>query len=129
MKKMWKGKFPKNARALFNTRVVGQVVNNKKVVLPTRLRGEFSYASPTNRDRNGIHSLNWKIHVVHTCPPFDSPEMPPEHTIVIEADIQSTSKNKRKIDNVIKQRILTSCGDDNMKYSHKYVNPALCLYV
>ena len=94
-----------------------------------RLKGKLSHAFPTNRNRNGIYSLNFNIHVVDTCSPFDGPEIPPEHTIVIEADIHSTSKNKRKIDNVIKQRNLTLCGDDNVKYGHKHVDPALCLYI
>ena len=55
--------------------------------------------------------------------------MPPEHTIVIEADIQSTKKSKKRVDNVLRHRIFTSYGSANAKCGNKYVDPALCLYV
>ena len=62
---------------------------------------------------------------------FDSKELPPEHTIVVKLEIFSTADSKRNmnIDNVLRHRIITTCGDDNVKYGTQKVDPVLCLYV
>ena len=66
-----------------------------------------------------------------THPPFDSDEFPPRHTIVTEADIFCTNKEKRhvKVNSVLRHRIVTTCGNDNVKYGTQQMDPALCLYV
>ena len=127
MKRMWNNDLSKKDRKLFNTRVVG----NNNLKLPSTFEGDACYACPSNRERNAISAGNFEMHILNTHPPFDSLEAPPEHTIVIEADIRST-KSKQKnvtIDNVLRHRIITTCGDDNVKYGNKHVDPALCLYI
>ena len=42
--------------------------------------------------------------------------------------MQSTRRSKRKIDNVLRTRIITTCGNSNVEQGHKHVDPALCLY-
>ena len=58
---------------------------------------------------------------------------PPQHTIIIEADIQS-SKRKRgeetPMTHFLRQRIISSCGDAKVikTSDKKHIDPALCLY-
>ena len=127
MKRMWNNNLSKKDRKLFNTRVVG----NNNLKLPSTFEGDACYVCPSNQEHNAISAGNFEMHILDTHPPFDSLEAPPEHTIVIEADIRST-KSKQKnvtIDNVLRHRIITTCGDDNVKYGNKHVDPALCLYI
>ena len=127
MKEMWHGDLSKKNWKLFNTRVVGK--NN--LVPPSTFSGGVCYACPSNRERNAISAGNFERHILDTHPPFHSLEAPPEHTIVIEAEIRSTKSKKRNvtIDNVLRHKIITTCGDDNVKYGTKHVDPALCLYI
>ena len=70
--------------------------------------------------------------MLDTHPPFHSLEASPEHTIVVEVEIRSTKSKQKKnvtIDNVLRHKIITVCGDDNIKYATKHVDPALCLYI
>ena len=54
---------------------------------------------------------------------------PPDHTIIIEANIHSSDKEKSvRLDNFWRHRILTTCGDDRVSRGDKKVDPALCLY-
>jgi hypothetical protein len=57
-------------------------------------------------------------------------ENPPNHTIIIEANIVANKKEKSiKIDNFWRHWILSTCGDANVKRGWgKNVDPALCLY-
>jgi hypothetical protein len=61
-----------------------------------------------------------------------SNDLPPDHTIVIKGDFQTSTKKKAsslKVTNTLCHRILTTCGDDNITYgSHKHADPVLCLY-
>jgi calcineurin-like phosphoesterase family protein len=60
-----------------------------------------------------------------------SDTLSPDHTIVIEGDFQTSTKNKSsllRVTNTLRHHILTTCGDNNIKYgSHKHVDPILCL--
>ena len=87
MKNMWKLDLSTKARKRINTRVVGK--NN--LILPSTFEGDAAYACHTNKERNAISAANFRQHVLNTHPNFDGPhsEYPPEHTIVIEADIRS----------------------------------------
>ena len=132
--RMWAGDLNRGDRLWLNERVVGskQVPN-----LPDDFgERDACYACPTNKERNAISAGNFKRHVMKTCPDISSAALPPEHTVVIEADIRSTkqtNKNKKThqtIGGSIRHRILTSCGDASvMTSSNKHVDPALCLYV
>jgi len=127
MKRMWLNYLTKKDRKLINTRVVEE--NGLK--LPSTFLGDACYACPSNREQNAISGGSFERHILSTHPSFESQELPPEHTIVIEADIRSTRSKQKNvtIDNVLRHRICTTCGDDNVKYGNKHVNPALCLYI
>lgn len=69
-------------------------------------------------------------HNSHVKLPNSETEHPPDHTIIIEANITANEKEKSiKIDNFWRHRILSTCGDANVKRGRgKCVDPALCLY-
>jgi hypothetical protein len=56
---------------------------------------------------------------------------PPEHTIIIEADIRSSVAKRThwKIMEHLRWRIITTCGDADVMAGTKQLDPALCLYV
>ena len=58
--------------------------------------------------------------------------LPPDHTIIIEGHFQTKSTNRfqaQKIRNVIRHRIMTTCGDNDIEYDNrKKADPTLCLY-
>jgi hypothetical protein len=54
---------------------------------------------------------------------------PPDHTIIIEANIHRSDKEQLvMVDNFWRHRILTTCRDDRVMRGDKQVDPALCLY-
>jgi hypothetical protein len=61
-----------------------------------------------------------------------SDALPPDHSLVIEGDFHSTTKNKSSslmVTDTLCHHVLTTCGDNSIKYgSHKHVNPILCIY-
>ena len=82
--------------------------------------------------------FSWKpgnnhIHVTQTSYlklQHSETEQPPDHTIIIEANITANEKEKSvKIDNFWRHRILSTYWDANVNCGRgKHVNPALCLY-
>jgi hypothetical protein len=56
---------------------------------------------------------------------------PPEHTIIIAADIRSSvaKGTHRKIKEHLRHRRITTCGDADTMAGTKHIDPALCLYV
>ena len=128
LKRMWNGDLTRQDRELINTRVIGK----NGLTLPPSFKGkDVCYACPTNVERNAISASNFRNHVMKTHPHVNNNELPPDHTIIIEADIKSSSskRSKQKIDNVLRHRIITSCGDAQVKVGTKKIDPALCLYV
>ena len=111
-----------------------RVITRTDVDLPKNIASnvDWSYACPTNRERNAIFPGTFRQHVLDTHPTALSYDLPPDHTIVVEGDFQTSPKKKAsclKVNNTLCHRILTTCGDDNITYgSHKHVDPALCLY-
>jgi len=125
---MWTGELSKKDREIINTRVIGK----NGLELPNACDGDVCYACPTNVERNAISAPSFEKHVMETHPCVNNELMPPDHTIIIEAGIQSSMSKKttQKIDNVLRHRILTSCGGANVKVGKsKKIDPALCLYV
>jgi hypothetical protein len=57
--------------------------------------------------------------------------MPPDHTLIIEANISSSvsKRSRQKIDRHLKNRTLTSCSDADVMSGTKHIDPALCLYI
>jgi len=130
MKRFWKNDLTTDERNTLNS----QEVDGEKVVLPDVLSStkDWSYACPYNKERNAISSGIFKRHVEMTHPKITDEELPPDHTIIIEGHFELGSPGKRgsrKIRKVIRHRIVTSCGDNDIEYgSRKKADPALCLY-
>ena len=128
LSRMWNGDLTKEDREKINTRVIGE----NGLTLPSSFGNKDACnASPTNKERNAISAGNFKQLVITTHPHVNENRLPPDHTIIIEADIKSSSskRSKQKIDNVLRHRIITSCGDAQVKVGTKHIDPALCLYV
>ena len=131
---MWKGELKRKDREWLNQRVVG---SGHVHSLPKTFENlDVCYACPYNIERNSIVAGNFRNHVIETHPSIESSDIPPYHTIIIEADITSTNKKgngnniNRNIGGALNHRIVTTCGDANcMTGNKKHVDPALCLYI
>ena len=84
--RFWRDDLSEDDRKLLNTRVVGPKENIK--ALPSTFSGSVRYACAKNKERNGIQAGIFNNHLQSTHPAADSEDLPPEHTIIIEADIQ-----------------------------------------
>jgi len=133
LQRMWAGDLTKNDRKLLNERVIG---SEQVPVLPHEFTGlDAVYACPKNTERNSISAGNFKRHVLKTHPNVDSLQDPPNHTLIVEANIKSSKSRKNgpkqhHIGGALRHRILTTCGDAKVLTSSKrHVDPALCLYV
>jgi hypothetical protein len=95
------------------------------------LQGDTCYACLTNNERNSIQASIFKKHILATHPSINSNLNPLEHTIIIEADINSSAaKNThQKIKEHLRNRIITTCGDADVMAGTKHIDPALCIYV
>ena len=114
-------------REKINTRVIGASSDNG-VQLPTD--PDACYACPTNKERNGITAGTFKKHILATHPTVDSDELPPDHTLMIEASIR---RKRRKVAQAIHDTIVTLLGDDDIKsteFSSKgaKIDPLLRMY-
>jgi hypothetical protein len=83
-----------------------------------------------NKEQNAIQAAIFQKHINATHLTITSNEMPPDHTLIIKANITSSlSKNSNQtVDNHLCHRIITSCGDANAMMGTKHINPVLCLY-
>ena len=124
----WSGDLTQEQRRLINSRVIGS--NNLKP--PNSLGNDGCYACPTNKERNSISAGIFRKIINANNPSKDSDDLPPTNTIIIESTFGvSTSKNglTKRINNTLRHRILTTCGDADIEYSgSKKADPALCLY-
>ena len=130
LRRMWEGDLPREDREWINER------HGLKLPKSNEFRDlDVVYATPTNRERNAITAGNFRDHVQKTCPSFNTPDdiLPPDHTIIIEADILSSATKKQakynqRIAGSMRHRILTTCGDANCSSGTRRIDPALCLY-
>ena len=124
----WSGDLTQEQRRLINTRVIG--TNN--LTPPNDLGYDGCYACPTNKERNSVSAGIFKKITNANNPNKDSDDAPPTNTIIIESTFGvSTRKNgsARRINNTLRHRILTTCGDADIEYSgNKKADPSLCLY-
>ena len=83
------------------------------LMLSCYFQGDICYAYPTNKERNAIQKALFRKHINTTHPSITSNKLPPNHTLIIEANISSSvsKKSKHKIDRHLKNCILTTCGD------------------
>ena len=82
LKRMWDGSFTREDCNKINQRVLGSKVQLPKVDVDA----DISYACWKNSERVSIHASTFQKHVPN-FPLVDNDENPPEHTVVIEADI------------------------------------------
>ena len=126
---MWRSESTKEDIELINSRVVGQ----NDVELPEiNADDDISYACSTNVQRNAISAKIFREHILDgSFPTIDTDELPPEHTIIIEADIQSnTSKGGTTCVNCeIRDRMIATCGDASIDTAcGKLVDTCLRIY-
>ena len=130
LKRFWAGDLTREDRDLINSRKV----NGTTVKIPDILscKEDWSYACPYNKERNAITASIFKKHVENTHPMAGSHENPPQHTLIIEGYFQTKPTNdthSERVRNVIRHRIVTSCGDNDIEYGNrKKADPSLCLY-
>ena len=126
-------------RLKINNRIVG--LNGLKLP-PITSESDIAYSCPKNIDRNIIQTELFQKHI-HYFPSVSSDELPPEHTIVIEAHISKAGKKKKNnsnsnsnnetppsipVNNVISHRIYTRCGDADVLCDKKHIDPAIKFY-
>jgi len=127
--RLWRDDLTREDREKINTRVVG---GQDGVTLPSTFDGDVVYACSTNKERNAIQAGIFHDHILTTHPKISSPDLPPDHTIIIEAVIQSSKskKSSSSIGSFTRNRIIQTCGDaDCIVNETKYIDPALRLYV
>ena len=135
---MWEGIFTQQDCNAINERLIGT-----RVHLPIAENDDdISYACWKNSERVSIHASTFQNHI-RDFPLVDSYEDPPEHTVVIEADVRKAPKHKRKskkpaleesplpakLTSRLCNKIYAKCGDSDMKDQQKNIDPALKLYV
>jgi hypothetical protein len=104
--------------------------NYDLLILSCYFEGDACYACPTNKECNSIQKALFQKHINTTHPRKTSNKLPPNHTLIIEANISSSvsKKSQHKIDRHLKNHILTTCGDADVMSGTKHTDPALCLY-
>ena len=145
--RIWQGELSDEDRLKINNRMVGL---NGVELPPINSDSDIAYSCPINYDRNLIQTELFQKHI-QNFPSVSSDEPPPEHTVVIEAHISKTTrKRKRKrnnnnrnssnnnsetpsysyipVNNVIRHRIYTRCGDADVLCQTKHIDPALKFY-
>jgi hypothetical protein len=106
-----------------NSRIIGR--NGLK--LPKELDGDNCYATRRNDERNSITAGIFREHLRQTHPLSSSEELPPDHTIMVEANVQPTVKNQDYNHGRMLRRVL-ELGDDKVRMDRKHVDPCLRIY-
>ena len=88
LKQICTGQVTQNDIDRINTRVV----RRNGLSLPKTIGGNTCYACPCNDERNAITAGIFDEHLRKTHPTKESNELPPEHTLIVEADIQPLHK-------------------------------------
>ena len=108
------------------------MIGTNNLTPPNDLGYDGCYACPTNKERNSVSAGIFKKITNANNPNKDSDDSPPTNTIIIESTFGvSTRKtgSARRINNTLRHRILTTCGDADIEYSgNKKADPSLCLY-
>jgi hypothetical protein len=127
--RMWRGEFTKEECDEINKRLIGK--NN--VILPCFAENDdVAYACYTNSERTTVHATLFEKHIAN-FPTVSSDEPPPEHTVILEADILKAPKRRPKkkntsTDNVtlrgriterIRNLIYAKCRDTDMQAEKK----------
>jgi len=104
-----------------------ELENYDLYLLSCYFEGDACYACPTNKERNSIQKALFQKHINTTHPSITCKELPPNHTLIIEANISSSvsKKSQHKNDRQIKKRKQKKFGDAHVMYGTKHKDPAL----
>ena len=97
-----------------------QVVDENGVSLPEEIEDSvICYACPFNKQRNATLSGIFHGHLIGgQFLPIDSIELPPDHTVLVEADIQSSTLSGNsgtlRVSREMRDRIISTCGDSHI---------------
>ena len=133
--RMWKGSATKEDFDVINSRLIGA----KCAVPHVEYESDLAYACPYNMQRSAIQASMFQRHI-HSFPSIDDDELPPTHTIIIEAEMYKGKKGKPrdkmmvpdvnlKLNSKVCERIYSNLSDHELRESTKLVDPALKLYV
>jgi len=157
LKRMWNGDLTSEDRKKINTRVIGyqglklpttfkgtnftfikrkrylnciHFTHSLNIFYYCAYKGEACYACPTNKERNSIQKAIFRQHIQATHPSVTTNDLPPSHTLIIEAHITSSNSKKiqQKVDKNLRNQIITTCGDADVMVGTKHIDPALCVY-
>ena len=126
LKRLCEGSLTQEDIDVLNSRVLGA----NGVKLPKSLPGDTCYATPTNKERNSISAGMFDQHVRETHPRILRSELPPKHTLIIEADMTTSGRygTRKGISRSMRNRIL-ELGDDDVRFDRtKPVDPCLKCY-
>lgn len=132
MRRIWQGNLTEDDIDYINQRLVG----TNGVELPTVEKDDdLTYACPYNKQRNSVTNGIFERHLQSgDFPDVASEDLPPQHTIIIEADLQSnnTSGNgggTTRIRPLVREKILQNCGDaDVVVGNSKRIDPCLKVF-
>ena len=92
---------------------------------------DIAYACWKNSERVSIHASVFQNHI-KDFPSVDSSDLPPEHTIVVEADIRKAPKRRKsqktfseetplpaRVTTELRNKIYAQCGDIEIKDKYK----------
>ena len=155
--KMWSGRFTKDDCDIINQRVIGARIHHinglesegstdrcsdiHRVKLPDLdTEDDIAYACHTNAEKTAIHASTFQKHIAD-FPAVGSEHLPPQHTLIVEADLMRAPKTKPKkgkksaedmypvrVTQHNCEKIYSRCGDCDMVDQTKFVDPALKLY-
>lgn len=120
LKRMRLGETTMNDRKEINKRVI----NKKTGVIPPEDEQNLCYACPTNKERNGVAAGTSQQNILATHPEINSDELPPYHTLMVEAKIQKGGAKGKKVSQSIHDTIVTSLGDDDIKSTNFHCKDA-----
>lgn len=131
MRNFWQGNPTVQDVDYINEREVGQ----NGVELPEEEPdSDITYACPFNKQRNAISAGMFSKHIQSGgFPTVDMDDLPPDHTIIVEADIGSSSTagndGVTRVSPVVRDAILQHCGDADVTVgTSRKVDPSLKLY-
>lgn len=130
MRRFWSGQVTLADIRYINTRVVGY---NGLKLPDDDIDSDTTYACPYNRQRNAISARIFKNHLENDdFPSIDTDDLPPDHTLIIEADIRSSkdkSNGATRVSSTMRDAIINTCGDADVKVNKsKKIDPSLRIY-
>ncbi len=71
------------------------ITHNLNIFSYCGYKGEACYACPTNKERNSTQKAIFRQHIQATHPSVTTNDLPPSHTLIIEAHINSSNSKKK----------------------------------